>query len=247
MQKNDPIKPLLIQVMNAHKKSCKKNGLLRNVRSSIGRNEQLLTANRIFMKNELKRIRKQIKKLAILLVRTAGKFQKVTYKKSTLGHFLLSVSESLMDDMELMDFSIEHLDKNPLGILDGYGSTILLPRETATEELGFKKIQINSLYCRNSSHKFTDIYLHTLWQTAESLHQLAMDKKHRFKKISQSNSLKEAGRITGENIQLAKKILKKISPPEIPKIMDEKLKSQISLGAAGNLDLHHYKTRLQKL
>lgn len=247
VKKANHIKLLLKKIQKVHEKSFKKTGISRKAKISISKHEKLLTANRLFMKNELKRIRKHCKKLVIALLRGTSKFQKVPYKKSTLGHFLLGIAESLMDDLELLDFTSQHLDKNPLGILDGYGSTILLPRETVTKDLGFKKIQINSLYCRHSSAKFTTLYLHTLNQIAESLRRLKMDKKSHFKKISLSYSIQKAGSITGENLQLAKNILKKNSPSEIPASLDPKFKSFISLGAAGNLDIHHYRNRLQRL
>ncbi|MBI2634871.1 hypothetical protein HYW82_04365, partial [Candidatus Peregrinibacteria bacterium] len=238
----------------AHSKGLQQIG--KRKKNTITSSERILTANRLFMIDELKKIRKKCKKILIALLYAASKFQKVPFKRSTLGHFLLGITESLMDDMDLLDFAGAHINKNPLGSVDGYGSIHLLPRELTTQELGFKKIQINSLYCRYSSVKFTNLYLNTLAQISESLRKLntqfsSQKQKKRIRKIPQGNTIKNASAIMSENLQSAKTILKnlirKIRNSEIPKTLDPKFKTIISLGAAGNLDLDYYRTRLGKI
>lgn len=94
---------------------------------------------------------------------------------TSLGHYSCSFVESLLDDITLLDSIGKHIDANPLGSAAGYGVALPLDRKGTTEDLGFGRTQINSLYCQNSRGKFESVFLEGLVQIMMTLGRLAND------------------------------------------------------------------------
>ena len=145
----------------------------KKIHTGRSRNDQVLTAIRLYMKYQLKIIRKEAKKLTRHFLEFAISHQDIplpgyTHTQqamlSSVGHYFCAYFESLIDDIVFLDSIYDHIDKNPLGSAAGYGVPLLLDREFTTTELEFKKIQINSLYCQNSRGKFESVYLEGLSQ-----------------------------------------------------------------------------------
>lgn len=163
-------------------KKSKKLG--QKIHTGRSRNDQVLTALRLFMKEQLELIRKEAKKLAKNFLIFAQKNKNVPFPGyshtkqamlSSLGHYYLSFTESLIDDIEFLNAIDNQINKNPLGSAAGFGVPLLLDRELTTQELGFKKIQINSLYCQNSRGKFESLFMEGLVQIMLTLGKFATD------------------------------------------------------------------------
>jgi len=154
------------------------------IHTGRSRNDQVLVTIRLYLKDQLDQIRKDTFKLAQAFLKFAEDHQKIplpgyTHTQqamlSSVGHWSLSFTESLIDDISFLDCTYKHLDKNPLGSAAGYGVNLLLPREFTTKELKFKELQLNSLYCQNSRGKFESIYLESLSQIMFTLGKFAND------------------------------------------------------------------------
>lgn len=335
------------------KKYKKLGGKIHTGRS---RNDQVLTALRLYMKDQLSNIRKEAKKLARAFLNESEKYLKVplpgyTHTQqamlSSIGHYYLSFTEALIDDIEFLDSAHTHINKNPLGSAAGYGVSLLLDREFTRKELGFRKVQINSLYCQSSRGKFESIYLEAICQIMMTLSKFASDlifftaRELDFFKVKNNlvtgssimpqkrnldameilraktqvvinnhnliqnltkglisgyhrdlqlmkKPLFESTAIALESLEIAELYLKNITPNEskIAKTItrdiytadlatelaakkkvpfrtaytkalkaikkyrpnpEDNIKSKISLGGPGNLDLHHYKNKLKQL
>ena len=154
------------------------------IHTGRSRNDQVLTAMRLYMKDQLGSLENKGKKLAIELLEFAKKHQKVAMPGyshtqqamlSSVGHYFCAYTESLIDDLSFLGHAYTHIDKNPLGSAAGFGVPLLLPRELTTKAMGFKEVQINSLYCQNSRGKFESIYMEALSQIMLTLSRFAND------------------------------------------------------------------------
>lgn len=163
-------------------KKIKKLGL--KIHTGRSRNDQVLTALRLYMKDHLKMIRAKTKKLAREFLDFAQKNQHIPLPGyshtqqamlSSIGHYGCSILESLLDDINFLDYAAEHINKNPLGSAAGFGVSLLLDREFTAKEMKFRRVQINSLYCQNSRGKFESIYLESLAQIMLTLSRFATD------------------------------------------------------------------------
>ena len=141
----------------------------KKVHAGRSRNDQSLTMTRLFSKEKLLEIRKEVENLAESLnkqIKKQGKIKMPGYTHmqrampSTVGMWLGSYHDSLEDDLILLDATLKVIDQNPLGSAAGYGeNTLGLDRKFTTKELGFKKVQENPMYCAMSRGKFENLVL----------------------------------------------------------------------------------------
>lgn len=163
-------------------KKYKKLG--QKIHTGRSRNDQVLTAIRLYLKDSLGKLKISSRNLAKEFLAFAEKHQKVAIPGyshtqqamlSSVGHYFCAYTESLLDDIDFLDSVKQHIDKSPLGSAAGFGVNLLLPREFTAKELGFKEVQINSLYCQNSRGKFESIYMEALVQIMMTLGKFAND------------------------------------------------------------------------
>ncbi|MDP7454359.1 MAG: argininosuccinate lyase [Candidatus Peribacteraceae bacterium] len=156
----------------------------KKIHTGRSRNDQVLVAIRLYMKDQLAQIRNETIKLSREFLAKAKQYQDVpmsgyTHTQqamlSSLGHYYMSFAESLVDDAEFITSVRGHIDKSPLGSAAGYGVAFPLERGQVAEELGFKSVQNNSLYCQNSRGKFESAYLEALVQVMMTLSKFATD------------------------------------------------------------------------
>jgi argininosuccinate lyase len=148
------------------------------------RNDQVITAVRLFMKDSLVKLGASSVTLADAFLKMAEKYKDVPMPGyshtqqamlSSLGHYFSAFVESLLDDADFIALNAKHIDKNPLGSAAGFGTSIAVDREFTTKELGFAKTQVNSLYCQNSRGKFESAYMEALAQVMLTLGKFAND------------------------------------------------------------------------
>src|SRR3989338_1079047 len=156
----------------------------KKIHTGRSRNDQVLVAMRLFMKASAKDIIDAAKKLAATFLAFGEQYQNVplpgyTHTQqailSSVGHYMASFVESLLDDIDLLIAIQKHIDKNPLGSAAGFGVSFPLDRAFTTKELGFNTTQINSLYCQNSKGKFETLFLEGLTQIMMTLNKFAHD------------------------------------------------------------------------
>lgn len=141
-------------------KKCGEVG--KKIHTGRSRNDQVLTAIRLFSLNQLKKIDLSI----LALKKEFKKFQKrygvipmpgYTHMQkampSSLGLWAGSFIDSLIDDQALLNTAIKLTDQSPLGSGAGYGVSLQLDKNLTAKLLNFSKVQENALYCQNSRGK----------------------------------------------------------------------------------------------
>ncbi len=134
----------------------------KKIHTGRSRNDQVLTAIRLYTKDKLLEIWEDL----LLLTESFQTFSKIhetvpmpgfTHMQkampSTVGMWANAFVEGLLDDVSVLHSIYNLNDQSPLGSAAGYGVPLPLDREYSAELLGFKKVQSNSVYCQNSRGK----------------------------------------------------------------------------------------------
>jgi argininosuccinate lyase len=147
-------------------KTC--GDLGKKIHTGRSRNDQVLVAIRLFLKDQLRSIRNATLTLAETFLHSAEKYRDVPFPGyshtqqamlSSLGHYFASFVENLLEDCEFLNAAIRHIDRNPLGSAAGFGVALPLDRNGTTKALGFSRMQLNSLACQTSRGKFESVAL----------------------------------------------------------------------------------------
>ena len=185
------------------------------IHTARSRNDQVLTAIRLYSKDRLTTIQNQLKALIATFSNFSKKYGAIpmpgyTHMQkampSSLKIWADSLLESLQDDLKVVENAAKLNDQSPLGSAAGYGAPIKLDREYTAKLLGFAKVQNNSLYCQNSKGKIEAVILASLIQIFLTLNKFASDvmlfttSEFKFFKV-------EPGVITGSSIMPQKRNL----------------------------------------
>ncbi len=164
--------------------SDKLGDLGKKIHTGRSRNDQVLVDLRLYTKEQLFSI-------ADLLIETAGQF--LLYAKkyefipmpgythmqkampSSVGMWLGSFAEQIIDILDLLKASFELNDQSPLGSGAAYGVSLPIDREMTAKLLGFKKVQSNSLYSQISRPTFHLALMHNLGQIMLAMSRFAND------------------------------------------------------------------------
>lgn len=156
----------------------------KKIHTARSRNDQVLTALRLFCKNELREtLHKLVNTLEVLFV-FADKYQDIPYvgrthyqkaMPSSFGLWMGAFLESLLDDAQLIIDSYKLIDQSPLGSAASYGVALPINRQLSSDLLGFAKVQNNVLYANNSRGKFESVIIHALSQVMLDLSKMATD------------------------------------------------------------------------
>ena len=149
------------------------------------RNDQILVTMRLFTLDKVSEIIEKITLLTYSLDKTIIKIGKTkmpwyTHMQrampTTVGTWLGSFRDSLADDLIFINAALKVNNQNPLWSVAWFWENIFnLDREFTTKELGFNKVQNNSMYCAYSRWKFEHMILQSLWQVMLDLWKLASD------------------------------------------------------------------------
>jgi argininosuccinate lyase len=156
----------------------------KKIHTARSRNDQVLTAIRMYSKEEIEKT----KLLCFELIKTLEKvafFHKnflmpgYTHMQkampSNIALWLGAFSEALKDDLKLLETAFELNDQSPLGSCAGYGTNIAVDKEMTAKSLGFKKVQNNYLYVQNSRGKIEVATVFALSIIMNDLSKLAGD------------------------------------------------------------------------
>lgn len=156
----------------------------KKVHTGRSRNDQVLVAMRLFAKNNLHDFKKLNLSIAKIFLQMAKKYEHIPMPgythlqramPSSWGLWFSSYAESFIDNIDLINSTIDWIDSNPLGSAAGYGVALPLDRKITTKELGFKRIQLNSLYTQNSRGKYEMQVINTLKQSMLDIRKFAWD------------------------------------------------------------------------
>lgn len=156
----------------------------KKIHTGRSRNDQVLTALRLYMKEQIQLILAKLTNTLEVLHAFAVKHQSIPYvgrthyqkaMPSSIGLWMGAFMESLLDDGELLVASYKLIDQSPLGSAASYGVAIPIDRQLTSDLLGFAKVQNNVLYANNSRGKFESIIIHSLSQIMLDLSKLATD------------------------------------------------------------------------
>ncbi|MCX6752447.1 MAG: argininosuccinate lyase [Candidatus Nomurabacteria bacterium] len=157
----------------------------KKVHTGRSRNDQSLTMTRLFSKEKLLEIEREVKNLIkefSIQIKKNGKIKMPGYTHmqrampSSVSMWLGSYRDSLEDDLVLIEAAIKVIDQNPLGSAAGYGeNTLGLDRKFTTKELGFKRVQENPMYCAMSRGKFENIVLQAISSVMFDLGKISND------------------------------------------------------------------------
>ncbi|MFO0357358.1 MAG: argininosuccinate lyase [Sphingobacteriaceae bacterium] len=149
----------------------------KKIHSARSRNDQVLTAIKLYLKEELNTIKSKSIQLQNNFYLQAAKHKGILLPgythfqiamPSSFDMWLNAYAESLEDDVELLNAAYKICDKNPLGSAAGYGSSFPIDREFTTSEMGFATLNKSAVYAqmtRGKSEKVTAIAISSIAHT----------------------------------------------------------------------------------
>jgi argininosuccinate lyase len=156
----------------------------KKIHSARSRNDQVLVDVKLFLRNELEGLVKNMQPLFELLQVQSEKYKGhllpgYTHLQlampSSFGLWFGAYAESLVDDMITLKASYEVVNKNPLGSAAGYGSSFPINRTLTTQLLGFADLNYNVVYAQMGRGKAERIVAQSLANVADTLAKLSMD------------------------------------------------------------------------
>ncbi|MFD2586407.1 argininosuccinate lyase [Croceitalea marina] len=156
----------------------------KKIHSARSRNDQVLVAMHLYLKDELTEIKAMVKSLFDLLLQLAEKHQKILLPgythlqiamPSSFGLWFSAYAESLIDDLYFVNAAYKVADQNPLGSAAGYGSSFPIDRSFTTQEMGFETMKYNVVAAQMSRGKVEKAAAFGMANIAATLSKMAMD------------------------------------------------------------------------
>ena len=156
----------------------------KRIHTARSRNDQVLTAMHLYLKDELSEIKATVKELSTVLLEAANKHKEVLLPgythlqiamPSSFGLWFSAYAESFVDDIYFINAALKVVDQNPLGSAAGYGSSFPIDREYTTEQLNFADLKYNVVAAQMSRGKSEKSTAFAMSTVAATLSKLAMD------------------------------------------------------------------------
>ena len=156
----------------------------KKIHTARSRNDQVLVAMHLYLKNELAEIKSETKILFDLLLNLADKYKAVLLPgythlqiamPSSFGLWFSAYAESLVDDLYFIDAAYKVADQNPLGSAAGYGSSFPVDRTFTTTEMGFSNLKYNVVAAQMGRGKVEKAAAFGISSIAATLSKMAMD------------------------------------------------------------------------
>ncbi len=156
----------------------------RKIHTGRSRNDQVLVATRLWLKEKLARVATLSRDIArVALDRAAAEkelpvpgythIQRAVV--SSAGMWWAGWAEAFIDDAVRAADTVKLIDANPLGTAAGYGVNLMLDREHTTAALGFARMQVSPIYAQLSRGKFELAALEALGGATLDLRRIAWD------------------------------------------------------------------------
>lgn len=156
----------------------------KKIHTGRSRNDQVLTALRLYYKDELISCKSLCEEFTEALAGYVNKYGHIEFPgythtrkamPSAMSLWGVAFIESMKDNIKAIDFALELIDQSPLGTGAGYGVPVEIDREFTAKLLGFRKIQRNPIYVQNSRGKFESNIVHALSLIMFDLNKIATD------------------------------------------------------------------------
>lgn len=156
----------------------------KKVHSGRSRNDQVLTALKLYFRHEIEEIVQRTKTVFDTLIHLSKQHQEVlmpgyTHMQiamvSSFGLWFGSYAEALADDLRALQSAYQLANLNPLGSAAGYGSSFPLDRSMTTRLLGFQDMHYNVINAQMSRGKTELALSFGISTLASTMNKLAMD------------------------------------------------------------------------
>lgn len=157
----------------------------KKIHTARSRNDQVLTALRLYEKDELRKIKNLIQKFIDSIDFTINKEGSVKIPGYThmqkamptnIETWLGSYKASMKDNLKIVESTLDLINQNPLGSAAGFGVPIFeINKEMTSKELNFSKVMENPMYCQLSRGKFESQILNVVSMVMLDLNKLATD------------------------------------------------------------------------
>ncbi|MFZ2753543.1 MAG: argininosuccinate lyase [Lysobacteraceae bacterium] len=156
----------------------------RKIHAGRSRNDQILVATRLWLKDRLARLHALCIECAEVALARAEAEASVplpgyTHLQravvSSLGMWWAAWAEGFIDDAQRARDTLAWVDANPLGSAAGYGVNLPLDRDHVTASLGFGRLQVSAAYAQLSRGKFEMAAIEALASALLDLRRLAWD------------------------------------------------------------------------
>lgn len=156
----------------------------KKIHTARSRNDQILAAMQLYLKDEITSIENGVTALFDLLLKQADTYKEVLLPgythlqiamPSSFGLWFSAYAESLIDDVYLLKAAHKISDQNPLGSAAGYGSSFDINRSYTTDLLGFDTLKFNVIAAQMGRGKVEKSLAFAIAGLAGTLSKLAMD------------------------------------------------------------------------
>lgn len=156
----------------------------KKIHSGRSRNDQVLVDIKLFLKDEVLKVRDEVLTLFGILQQLSEKYKEVLLPgythgqvamPSSFGMWFGAYAEALADDMYMLRGAYNVTDQNPLGSAAGYGSSFPLDRQMTTDLLGFSSLDYNSVAAQLSRGKAERAVASAIGAIALTLNKFASD------------------------------------------------------------------------
>jgi len=156
----------------------------KKIHTARSRNDQVLTALRLYYKDELAKCTGLVQELGEALGQFAGKFGTVeipgyTHTRkampSSAGMWAGAFADSMQDNAEALQYAMKLIDVSPLGSGAGYGVPLAIDREYTAQKLGFRAVQENPVHVQISRGKFEADIVHALGRVVFDINRMSCD------------------------------------------------------------------------
>ena len=156
----------------------------KKIHTGRSRNDQVLVATQLYLKNEICEIKHLTKCLFDTLMELAEKNKNLLLPgythlqvamPSSFGLWFSSYAECLIDDVLYLNTAFQINDQNPLGSAAGYGSSFKIDRDYTTKELGFNELKYNVISSQMNRGKVEKSVAIAIGSLASSLSKFSAD------------------------------------------------------------------------
>ena len=156
----------------------------RRIHTGRSRNDQVLVATRLWLKDRLARVQRLCREVAEVALARAdaeamlplpGYTHLQRAVVSSCGMWWAAWAEGFIDNAVRARDTLAWVDANPLGSAAGYGVNLPLDRDHTTQALGFGRMQVAATYAQLSRGKFELAAIEALGSAVLDLRRLAWD------------------------------------------------------------------------
>ncbi len=156
----------------------------RKVHTGRSRNDQVIAAVRLFVREQLLELSDSTLGLALVCTDLGSTYAKVpmpgyTHTRrgmpSSVGQYFFAVAEGLFRDLETFHAPMRIAARSALGSASGYGVPVDLDRGYVAELLGLAAVDHNTIYVQNTRGRLEALVLTALHQLALTLGRMSND------------------------------------------------------------------------